>query len=74
MSLLEKAKNFKRERIWKKATDEEKELAMAWVRGEVTLSQISGALGYKNEAANAVYSRLAVWLREIVRTELLDKK
>lgn len=68
MSLLEKAKEVRTKKSVP-ATEEEIELALAWVREEVTLYQIAQAYG-KTSGTGNVYIRLAIALREYVKRNL----
>lgn len=45
-----------------KVTGEDIELALAWVKGEITLAQATTAWGHNT--TNATYGRLALCLRE----------
>jgi hypothetical protein len=47
-----------------KVTGEDIELALAWVKGEITLAQATTAWGHNT--TNATYGRLALCLREAV--------
>jgi len=58
-TLLEKAKQYKSNR--KLPTDEEIELAVAWMKGEIGLTAISRALEIPL-SGNILY-KVAVWLR-----------
>jgi len=56
-TLLEKAKDIDSYKSnTTPVTDEEIELAFAWLKGEVTLKQVSLALGENTEAGSARYS------------------
>src|ERR1700678_3104816 len=64
-TLLEKARLapcVRRSRA--KATGEDIELALAWVKGEITLAQATTAWGHNT--TNATYGRLALCVREAV--------
>jgi len=58
-TLLEKAKEYKSNR--KLPTDEEIELALGWIKGEVGITGIGKALGHKT--TGNVLGRLATYLR-----------
>lgn len=62
-TLLEKAKqiNYKQKA---EVSPEEIELAMAWIRNEVTLTQCGAALGTR---ASSTASRLAIIIRQAYR-------
>jgi hypothetical protein len=68
MSLLSDAKEFKKNRSSKDISEEERELAIAWARGEITLYQASKAFsktrGIKH--GTGVYVLLARSLRDII--------
>jgi hypothetical protein len=46
MTLLEKAKSIPVSRTQQSISDDEIDLAIAWVKGEITFSQIAKALDY----------------------------
>lgn len=62
MSLLEQAKQYPLKR--KKSTLEEKELALSWLRGEITNAQALVALTGKSRQTGNLY-RLAFLLRDL---------
>lgn len=63
MSLLEKAQELKSKRNNKKQVSQEDiELALAWVRGEVTLAQCSFAWEMKSFGPQ-IYAKIAIALR-----------
>lgn len=75
-TLLEKAKSVKSFKSNQTpVTDEEIELAVAWLKGEITLKQVSVALGENVDAGSARYSIVrfirAGWQRGFIR--LIDK-
>lgn len=65
MSLLDKAKkvnqNRRHGRIY---SEEEIELAEAWVNDEVTISQLAQALGYPKTQSSNAYSFAALALKQ----------
>jgi hypothetical protein len=64
-SLLDLAKEASRRKGQNKATQEQIELAVAWALGEVTLSQVSEAIGLKRDRSGVrTYLFLAQRLRE----------
>ena len=50
MTLLSKAKTFKNKRRYVMASTEDVELALSYMRGEITLGQVSHAYGKANNA------------------------
>jgi hypothetical protein len=65
-TLLEKARFIRTPRRTRmELTEEDLELALAWVTGETTLMQATRAWGYNS--TNATYGRLVVCLREAVK-------
>jgi hypothetical protein len=69
LTLLEIAKKTKaRGKPYKEYKQEEIELALAWVKGEVNMQQIQKALGLKN-AANS-YSFLVHALKYYIRNKI----
>ena len=56
-SLLDKALNIKVQRATKRVSDEEVELALAWMMDEVSLNQVRLALG--NKETSQPYALLA---------------
>lgn len=73
-TLLNKAKAIKankRERFV--PTKEMEEVALAWVKGEITHSQIAKALGYDNTGYR-VYAHLALTLKKYLNDNKLNKK
>jgi len=73
-TLLEKAKKtplFSRRA--EEPTDEEIEVAMAWLKGEVRTIQIARAYGVNRNSNNFVYT-IARWLREAYRRGRLEVK
>ena len=71
MTLLENAKDIKVTKPRKNITDEEIELAIAWAGDEVTIGQVSTALGYSKTQNTSNF--LAMALREAVRRNVLVK-
>lgn len=72
MSLLDKAKQsgaVKRATISYDA--EQLELALAWMRGEIGMTQVSRALEINENNRGGVYNFLAIALREAFRKGLL---
>ena len=71
MTLLEKAKEGYYPRIAARAknsvNDETIELALAWARGEIGISQVSRAIDSKTGGGSAAYSILARSLAEHIR-------
>ena len=69
-SLLEKAKSVPtKNRVRSALSDEEIELAIAWLNDEVTLTQAATAMGYKS--GGAWVARVALLLREAFRTGII---
>lgn len=66
-TLLEAARASVKKREAKEYTDEQIELALAWVAGEVTISQMARVLGYSQPAA--VYPFLALALRQYLSSD-----
>ena len=58
-TLLEKAKSFKIEK--KNISDDDVQLAIAWLKGEVITYQVAKAYGLKG--SGNIYSKLAVSLK-----------
>ncbi len=56
-SLLDKARSTKRK--LKSVSDEEVELAIAWIKGEIEAEQVIAALG--KERTNGTWSTIAAW-------------
>ncbi|MHC1728032.1 MAG: hypothetical protein AB9866_18860 [Syntrophobacteraceae bacterium] len=69
MTLLEKAK--KQKCCFKKitATDEEIELAIAWIKGEVTFSQVKSVLDFSQSMS--AYIRMAIALRTAYQKNII---
>lgn len=70
--LLDKAKAVKENRGGRPsivADDDRMELALAWVKGEVSLTQIMAAIG--RPSTSNFYALMAVGLREAYRKGLL---
>ncbi len=63
-SLLEKAKNKLGRPSYKTSSEQEIELALAWVRGEIGVNQVMKAI---NKSSNGAYSTLALALKEHMR-------
>src|SRR5271165_6063963 len=71
MSLLDKAMQFKyKSKTTAVITNEEIELAIAWVRGQVTTRQLGHAIGLKS-SGSASYSWTATRLREAFARKML---
>ena len=68
MSLLEKAKEYTTKKTAGAATEEEIELALAWVNDEVTLYQVARACGKKSGTGN-IYIRLAIALKAHLKSQ-----
>ena len=67
MSLLEDAKKIKtRKNNTSKQTEERIEVSLAWLKGEVTTSQVAKVLGYNSSSYNVLYS-VAIDVRELYR-------
>ena len=64
-TLLEKAKAFKRKRKKISVTDEQMELAIAWMKGEITTVQARNASDKKHR--NNIIARIAHYLKEAYR-------
>jgi len=63
-TLLEKAKKLEIRKLKKiEVTEEHLELGLAWMKGEITLSQMNRVLGENKRSGNGLYA-VAVWLRE----------
>lgn len=71
-TLLEKAKKFKAFANRGEVPDGMIELALAWCNDEVSLSQVSMALGHKQSNAQ-VYIRLAFALRAYIAQYEINK-
>jgi hypothetical protein len=73
MTLLEKAKKFRRTKRWETDISDEKiELALAWLKDEVSTSQVSYTIrGY---ATGSIVYQLAIWLRHARRQGRLEIK
>lgn len=74
-TLLEQAKEIKiRTRTYKKIEDEEIELALAWMKDEITIKQLNGVSLKLKSSGNALY-RVAIVLKEAYRKgKLVIKK
>ncbi len=73
-TLLERVKEIKATPTRKlPITDEQIDVAISWLKDEITLSQINKATGNVSTSANGLY-RMAVWLREAYRREKLVEK
>jgi hypothetical protein len=73
-TLLEKAKKVPvRSRIKRSISGEDIELALAWMKGEVTLSQVAKVSRHKTSSGNVLY-RVAVCLREAYMQGLIKIK
>jgi len=67
LTLLEKAKKVKVQTTKKlEVTKEHRDLAIAWLTSEITLSQLNVALGKDRRSGNAL-SAIPVYLREAYR-------
>lgn len=63
-TLLQKAKASRQKKTTRiSTTNEQIELAIAWVKGEISTRQVAEAIN-EVEAGGRVLYRLAVWLRE----------
>jgi hypothetical protein len=72
-TILERAKNTARKSVKNPLNDERIEAGLAWLRGDVTITQLSIALG--GIAANTnIYIYVALGLREAFRRGLLVEK
>lgn len=67
-TLLQKAKERKSKAVVE-IGDEEVELALAWARGEINLTQASEAIG--SQRGSAIYSRMALALKKYIQTKNL---
>ena len=70
MSLLEKAKAHKTKKPHAKVSDEDIELAFAWLRSEVNTVQIAAAYGSKN-GSTMIY-KMAVALKFAYEKGLIE--
>ena len=61
LTLLQKAKNAKPRKVSMRITDEHIELAISWAKGEISISQVSAAIGKKQDMC---YNFIAMALRE----------
>lgn len=69
-TLLEKAKsvtNIRKNHI----TEEEVELALAWMRDEISMTQATVAIGQDKRQGAMIYSKFCLALREAYRAGLL---
>lgn len=65
-TLLEKAKKYGRKRVHISLTGEEKELVIAWLRGEVTISQMNWVLtGEKQNNTSRAVNLISYGVREM---------
>ena len=64
MSLLETAKSYQLHRKRKKTTSEDIEIALAWIRGEITLTQINYAYGTPNNKGGNNLYKIATAIKE----------
>ena len=71
-TLLERAKNFDIERAHKTVNIEEIELAVAYVNGDVTLSQARHAYQQKTNSTNYTY-RMSVAIRLGISQGMIEK-
>lgn len=71
-TLLERAKSLDKHGGDRQITDDEIELALAWLRDEVTLSQIAGAKSGNRRWSTAAYGFLAIALREAWRRDIIS--
>jgi len=62
-TLLETAKGYKGKTFSVKVTDEQKELALAWLRGDIEIKQVSYALELKGNYGKA-YQILCLGLKK----------
>jgi len=65
-TLLQKAKKVKMRHRKIIVTDEHIELALAWVKDDITLTQVNLALNKPRDTGNTLYA-LAVYIREAYR-------
>jgi len=65
-TLLQRAKAVKVNSRHRVISDEYIDLALAWIRDEIGLTQVNVVLGKKREGGNSLYG-IAVWLREAYR-------
>lgn len=74
-TLLDKAKKHVHvQNRWKHATDEELQVALAWINGEINLPQVCVGLELPmKKSSNGLY-RIAVLLKEAYRRGMLIKK
>lgn len=65
-SLLEKAKKIDNKKIKSNATEKEmQELSLAWVKNEISLSQIASVLGIKG-TGHQCYAKIAHSLKKYI--------
>lgn len=70
LSLLEKAMSIpKTDKRLEKINPEHMELAIGWLQGIVSLTQVAQATGGKTPGA--AISKIAIWLREAYRNDML---
>lgn len=69
MNLIEKAKEKKNNKLKVGAPQEEVELAVAWLKGDVTIGQVGYALDLRSGVFP--YSRLSYLIREAYRLGLI---
>jgi hypothetical protein len=71
-TILERAKNTSRKAIKYPLNDERIEACLAWLRRDITYSQLTRALGFKR--GNNTYAYVAVGVQEAFRRGLLVEK
>lgn len=72
-TLLEKAKSYDKRNPRTAIKAEEIELALAWLKGEITMSQASAATGLKKPSGTILY-RLSLCLREAYKQGIIQLK
>jgi len=69
-TLLDKAMAIpKTNRHTSKITKEHMELAIAWLKDSISLTQIAKVTG--NKSLNSTTNRIALWLREAYRNDMI---
>lgn len=67
-TLLEKAQSVSRSKSkYENITDEDIDLVMAWVSGEITSNQVFIAKGYKNGKTNSVSANVLYYIASTIR-------
>ena len=70
-TLLEKAKSIViKTHVGRKVSEEELDLILAWIKGDVQLQQVAGALGKSKKTGNTLYY-LATYLKNAYRQGMI---